>query len=207
MGTQSTKERIRARRKQERVRGYLVWGGLAGVAVIVIVAVALRARQRSGGEDLPLPEVEPVPTAEVFSHVPEGTDPGPYNSDPPSSGRHFPTQAFAGFYDGEQAASFDPFPAGYLLHSLEHGYVIFWYDCEGLSAGDCEDLKADIQQVMGRVGNYKVIGFPWPSLDVPVAMTSWGRLLRFEQFDPDLAEAFVRSNRENPELAPEIRAP
>jgi hypothetical protein len=207
MGTPSTKERIRARRRQEQVRGYVVWGGLAAVVVLVIGGLALRARQRSGGEEVPLPEVEPVPTAEVAGHVPEGTDPGPYNSDPPTSGRHYSPQVFAGFYDEEQAASFNPFPAGYLLHSLEHGYVIFWYDCEGLAAGDCEDLKADIQQVMGRVGNYKVIGFPWPPLDVPVAMTSWGRLLRFEQFDPDLAEAFVRSNRENPELAPEIRAP
>ena len=206
MGTQSTKDRIRARRKQERVRGYLVWGGLAAAALLVIGVAALRARQRSGGEEVPLPEVEPVPTAQA-SHVPEGTDPGPYDFDPPSSGRHYPTQAFAGFYDEEQAASFNPFPAGYLVHSLEHGYVIFWYDCEGLADSDCEDLKADIQQVMDRMGNYKVIGFPWPSLEVPVAMTSWGRLLRFEQFDPDLAEAFVNNNRENPELAPEIRAP
>ena len=206
MGTPSTKERIRARRKQERTRGYVVWGGLAAVVVLVILGLALRARQRSGGEEVPLPEVEPVPTAQA-SHVPEGTDPGAYNSDPPSSGRHYPTQAFAGFYDEEQAASFNPFPGGYLVHSLEHGYVIFWYDCEQLVAADCEDLKADIQQVMGRVGNYKVIGFPWASLDVPVAMTSWGRLLQFEQFDPDLAEIFVRNNRENPELAPEIRAP
>ena len=206
MGTQSTKDRIRARRKQERVRGYLVWGGLAAAAVLVIGLLGLRGRQRAGGGEVPVPDVEPVPTVQA-SHVPEGTDPGPYNSDPPSSGRHYPTQAFAGFYDEEQAGSFDPFPAGYLLHSLEHGYVIFWYDCEGLTAGDCEDLKAEIQQVMGRVGNYKVVGFPWPSLEVPVAMTSWGRLLRFEQFDPDLAEAFVRNNRENPELAPEIRAP
>ena len=207
MGTPSTKERIRTRRRQERVRGYLIWGGLAAAALLVIGGIALRTWQRSGGEEVPLPEVEPAPTAEVFSHVPEGTDPGPYNSDPPSSGRHYPTQVFAGFNDEEQAASFDPFPAGYLVHSLEHGYVILWYDCEGLAAGDCEDLKADIERVIGRVGNYKVIGFPWPSLNVPVVMTSWGRLLRFDRFDPDLAEAFVRANRENPELAPEIRAP
>ncbi|MGH2621114.1 MAG: DUF3105 domain-containing protein [Anaerolineales bacterium] len=206
MGTPSTKERIRARRRQERVRGYLVWGGVAAAAVLVIGGAALRARQRSGGDDVPIPEVEPVPTAEETSHVPEGIVVA-YNSDPPTSGRHYSTQAFAGFYDEEQAADFNPFPAGYLVHSLEHGYVIFWYDCEGLATGDCEDLKADIQQVMGRVGDYKVIGFPWPSLEVPVAMTSWGRMLRFEQFDPDLAEAFVRNNRENPELAPEIRAP
>ncbi len=207
MTRQSTKERLQARRRQERTRGYVVWGGVAAAAVLVIGGLVLRARQLSGGEEVPIPEVELVPTAESFSHVPEGTDPGPYNSDPPSSGHHYPTPAFAGFYDEEQAASFNPFPAGYLVHSMEHGYVIFWYNCAGLKTGDCENLKKAIQGVMSRVGDFKVIGFPWPSLDVPVAMTSWGRLLRFDQFDPVLAEAFVRNNRNNPNQAPETRAP
>ena len=204
MSNQSTKERLRARRRQEPVRGYLIWGGAGALALIGIGFLAVRAGQRGSGEDVPLPEVEVVPTAEEFSHVPEGTEPGPFNSDPPTSGRHYSTQAFAGFYDEEKAADFDPYPAGYLVHSLEHGYVIFWYDCELLEERECDQLKRDIQQVMAQVGDFKVIGFPWPSLDVPVAMTSWDRIIRFTSFDAGAAEQFVRNYRNQ---APEPNAP
>jgi hypothetical protein len=50
----------------------------------------------------------------------------------------------------------------------------------------------------------KLIAFPWPSLDVPVVMTSWGRLQRFDSFDPQLAAAFVQANRNK---SPEPNAP
>ena len=29
------------------------------------------------------------------------------------------------------------FPEGYLVHNLEHGYAIFWYNCDLLSAEEC----------------------------------------------------------------------
>jgi hypothetical protein len=57
---------------------------------------------------------------------------------------------------------------------------------------------------MSSVGNFKVIGFPWPSIEEPVVMTSWGRLLRFEEFDTDIAEQYVKNFRNQ---APEPNAP
>lgn len=45
-----------------------------------------------------------------------------YNSNPPTSGPHFPIWAKGGIYDR-------PISDGYLIHSLEHGYVIISYDC------------------------------------------------------------------------------
>lgn len=45
-----------------------------------------------------------------------------YNSNPPTSGTHFPMWAKGGVYDRLISD-------GYLLHSLEHGYVIISYDC------------------------------------------------------------------------------
>jgi len=45
-----------------------------------------------------------------------------YNSNPPTSGDHFPVWAKPGFYN--QLIS-----DGHLIHSMEHGYVIVWYDC------------------------------------------------------------------------------
>src|SRR3989344_2386044 len=45
-----------------------------------------------------------------------------YNSSPPTSGPHFSAWAKAGAYD-------EILSDGYLLHSLEHGYVVISYDC------------------------------------------------------------------------------
>lgn len=45
---------------------------------------------------------------------------------------------------------------------------------------------------MARVNMDKVIAYPWPNIDQPVVMTSWGRLLLFDKFDPQLAYSFAR---------------
>ena len=46
----------------------------------------------------------------------------PYNSNPPTSGPHFAVWAKPGAYDRLISD-------GYFIHSMEHGYVIIWYDC------------------------------------------------------------------------------
>ncbi len=48
-----------------------------------------------------------------------------YNSNPPTSGPHFAVWAKPGVYDRLISN-------GYLIHSMEHGYVIIWYDCTKL---------------------------------------------------------------------------
>ena len=48
-----------------------------------------------------------------------------YNSNPPTSGSHFAVWAKSGVYDRFISD-------GYLLHSMEHGYVVIWYDCDKL---------------------------------------------------------------------------
>lgn len=49
-----------------------------------------------------------------------------YNSNPPTSGSHFPVWAKPGVYDRLISD-------GYFLHSMEHGYIIIWYDCSRLA--------------------------------------------------------------------------
>ncbi len=46
-----------------------------------------------------------------------------YNSNPPTSGTHFPIWAKRGVYDRELSD-------GYLIHSLEHGYIVISYNCD-----------------------------------------------------------------------------
>jgi hypothetical protein len=48
-----------------------------------------------------------------------------YNSNPPTSGSHFAVWAKKGSYDRVLSD-------GYLIHSLEHGYIVISYDCTKL---------------------------------------------------------------------------
>lgn len=208
MAKTSTKERIRARRQQESRQRLIT---LVVIGVVVIGGIAFLV---SRAQQIAPPAATPVGTAESLGlaeatmesvqHVPEGTDPGPYNSDPPTSGRHYSTPLTAGFYEQDALDTYAPHPEGYLVHSLEHGYVIFWYNCAALTDQPCEDLKAEIQGVMDDAANFKVIGFPWPSIEVPVVMTTWGRSNPMEQFDPDEALEFVQNYRG---IAPEPQGP
>ena len=186
-----------ARKRKQRLRSTLIWGGV-GIAVIVIVGFLLwQAFRPSTGEAVSIP-------ANYETHIAEGTPPGPYPSDPPAGGVHYASELDAKFYQETDLASLSEYPEGYLVHNLEHGYVIFWYNCAVLDETGCTQLKDNIQQVMNEFNGVKLIAFPWKSLEVPVAMTSWGRLQRFETFNPTQASAFIKANRNK---APEPNAP
>jgi len=196
----SKREQLRA--KNQRGKRMTTLAAIAGGLIVVGIIGYLVWKNN---QPAPATTASDVGETEVImvdtGHVEDGTDPGPYNSDPPTSGRHYAEPAEAGFYDSDPFASH---PEGYLVHSQEHGYVIFWYNCDLLSGPQCDDLKAQIKDVMQGEANFKVIAFPWPSIDAPVVITSWGKLLKMETFDPRQAVAFVQANRNH---APEPDAP
>jgi hypothetical protein len=174
---------------------------IIGAVVIVLLGVfgflVWNAARPAAGESVQI-------MANAGDHVPAGSDPGPFNSDPPTSGRHYAQEYDAGFYEPDDLETQADYPEGYLIHNLEHGYIIFWYNCDLLDEQSCDDLKGEIQAVMDDFNGVKVIGFPRNSIDVPVVMTSWGQLQAFSEFDPGQARAFVRANRNR---APEPNAP
>ena len=186
----------REKRKQRKRNSMLIWGSVAVVALAVLGYALWVAFRPSFGESIPI--------MASSNHVDEGEDPGPYNSDPPTSGPHYANEFNAGFYDEEDAANMADYPEGYLVHNLEHGYVIFWYNCNLLDEQNCSELKIQIKSVMDEFNGVKLIAFPRESLDVPVVMTSWGQLQQFEVFNENPAASFVESNRNR---APEPNAP
>ena len=195
MDKQTAEEKRQARQRQEKLRRTLIIAvAVLGLGVIIwgLVAPSLRPELGVAAEELPA------------NHVEEGQDPGPYNTDPPTSGTHYASELDAGFYDEADISSIGPYPEGYLVHNLEHGYVIFWYNCTILDEAACTELKAEIKDVIDGENNFKVIGFPRASIEVPVVMTSWTRMLSFEAFDARLAKEFVRTFRNQ---APEPQAP
>lgn len=177
-----------ALRKKEKNRNLVTFLGIGLLAVAVITVIVVSALNTPVETGL-LGEAVAITSAQ---HVPEGTEIN-YNSNPPAGGMHYATSWKANFYQESDLAGLPAHPEGYLVHSLEHGYVIFWYNCA--VSTDCVGLKETIQQVMDATGGTKLIAFPWSSMDVPLAMTSWGQILRFEEPDAEKMVQFVQRNR------------
>ena len=192
MNSKSNRQKIQKRQRKQKLRTNLVWGGLGVVTLAIISFIIWQGVRPAAGE--------PVQVMVSDPHIPVDSDPGQYNSDPPTSGPHYAEEARAGFFDNNNYQ----FPAGYLVHNLEHGYVIFWYNCDLLDESGCTNLKEQIKTTLDDLGGTKLIAYPWPSLNVPLVMTSWGRLQRFETFDSEQAKAFYRANLNR---APEPDAP
>jgi hypothetical protein len=190
-------EARRAKKKRQKLISTLIWGGVAVIVIGLFGYVIWGAVRPAAGQEIPIME-------NYEAHVPEGQDPGPFNSDPPTSGPHYGGEYEAGFYDETSSEAQAPFPEGYLGHNLEHGYVIYWYNCDLLDSNACVELKEQIKDSMAENGNTKLIAFPRASIDVPVALTSWGQLLKMDAFDASQAKKFVSANRNR---APEPNAP
>jgi hypothetical protein len=179
MAAAGKREKRRSRSSASRGNSPLLYA-VGALLLIIILVVVLSVDFNPIGE-----RVEEMPSSD---HVAKGTNPGPYNSIPPTSGMHYEEHFTSEFFNENEYE----FPEGFLVHNLEHGYVIFWYNCELLDEIGCAELKDQIQAVMTRVNMDKVIAYPWQKIDQPVVMTSWGRLLRFDEFDQQLAYRYAR---------------
>lgn len=140
-------------------------------------------------------------------HVPGGTK-VEYNSNPPTSGDHYADWIRSGVYES-------PKEDGYLVHSLEHGYVIMHYRCQ--VAGDrlqstvnqatesgeaspsgqvdtqsqCEERKTQLTKIYEKKGKRKLIVVPRASLDTNFALTAWTYIDKFDSFDQSRIEKFI----------------
>ncbi len=102
-----------------------------------------------------------------------------YNSNPPVSGPHDADWIRPGIY-GEPQDKYK------LIHSLEHGYVIVHYN---YAPGQ---VLTDFAKKMGLK---KLIVQPNPTIDKPIILVAWDRMLKMDTFDEKLAEKFVKAFR------------
>ena len=156
-------------------------GVIVGLAVLVGVGVVVaRAVNRPG---ISVPSMG-------RTHIPVGTSHTvSYNSNPPTSGPHYDPSAPPGVYD-------EPIPDGYLIHSLEHGYVIVSYNCDGLAADDCRELVRRLVSVAQDERLWKIIVIPRPGLESRIALTAWTRIDTFDTFERNRIVRFIRAWRD-----------
>lgn len=104
---------------------------IVGVSLAALVAVIIWAYLESSK---PLPGE--LTQDQGRDHVTVGTE-VEYKTNPPTSGKHYPDWIRAGIYQ-------DPQDDRYLVHSLEHGYVILSYNCDfGLKTEDSKLKNTD----------------------------------------------------------------
>lgn len=194
---QTPRDRRRSARRLQKARSSLFISLMLATAVLTLAFLAWKS-------------IGQPPLGETFvvtgegEHVPDGNPLPAFSTDPPTSGPHYNTPLPEGFYeeDSREAVAL-PNPHGFIVHSMEHGYVVFWYNCAILTAEDCATLKADIRSLMAEYNNFKIIAFPWKTTATAVVATSWGRMLEMAAWDAELAASFIERNRNQ---APESEA-
>jgi hypothetical protein len=121
-----------------------------------------------------------------------GTD--PYSSVPATSGPHWDTSGIA-----QWGAYSTPQPETQLIHNLEHGGVVIWYDPEALTVESIDALASYVEQqnATGISGRYKFILSPWGGSDplpAPVVATAWRWMLELETADTAAIDDFARAH-------------
>lgn len=128
------------------------------------------------------------------THVPVGST-ITWPSNPPSSGAHFPV--WAAFQEFTS-----PVPRGYTVHDLEHGAVVFSYNC-ALVSGDCGAVTGALRQAAASLpddplcsGGVRVrtVLTPDPLLADPLVSTAWGFIYRAKCVDQASLEAFAAAH-------------
>ncbi len=165
--------------------------GVVLVTLVIIVGFSLLADKKGSKER---ERVSKPPIGEEImtpgsNHVPDGTT-VEYNSNPPTSGPMWGGLAGPGIKS-------EPVPDELVVHSMEHGAAVVWYK-DDLIESDVAKIRSAFQSASG-----KKIMLPRKDLDVPVALTSWGYLLKLETIDEAKIKEFIETNNDRaPEKAP-----
>jgi hypothetical protein len=177
--------------RKERNRSMLILG-ICVVAVIGLLSAALVPYLRDRNEANALANkavdklgvaesaaacdaIETKPTDKNQTHVPEGT-PITYKDAPPAFGPHRPSPAPFGrpFYTAQDRPE-----VATLVHNMEHGYAILWYD---ETAADDKDQLKNIEAIAQKLQDKQIrfIAAPWTKDDgnafpdgKHIALTRW----------------------------------
>ncbi len=168
-----------------------LFGGLATFIILGGGIFFISSQQSTQVAKISKPLFGQVVKVVSREHVPDGTK-MTYNSNPPAAGAHYAQPQDAGIYTTPPAD-------GHLVHSLEHGAVILWYNPKLLTQAQIATLK----NIFNTISLAKTIMTPRDSLDVPVALSSWGRILKLQTIDNKQITTFFNTNYDRaPEQAP-----
>jgi Protein of unknown function (DUF3105) len=214
----------RAAEQRKKMVGYGIGGALAVAAVVVLVAL-VAGGGGGGGSDAQAAEVFPeggsFPEQKVFDVAPAARAAGcelrsvkgrgvathttsldqrvKYNTNPPTTGRHYEIPAEDGIY-GKAPQDEE------LVHGMEHGRVIFW-----VKPSLPEDQRADIRALVDD-DTYQMFLVPRADMPYAVAATAWnadpqpegtGRMLLCNEVNDQTFDALAAFRDEHRSQGPE----
>lgn len=184
---EETARQVRSRR---RTRGIIAAAGILVVGLIAwFVWGAARGSNATtaGVAGPPRPQILDFPE-QGREHIFPGQAHPAYNSNPPTSGWHFPQPADWGYYNGE-------LPDERVVHNLEHGGI--WISFK--SADDTEVTNKLV--ALARRYRTKVIITLRPKNDSRIAVAAWQHLMNLDQYDePAIIDFINRFKNKGPEL-------
>jgi Protein of unknown function (DUF3105) len=121
-------------------------------------------------------------------HITEGNPGSGYTSVPATSGQHWSSADSPGPWGVYASAQ----PQERMIHNLEHGGIVIWYQPALVSTEDVATLTAFVQQQI-TTEQFKVILTPWSGADFghPIAVTAWRWLLYLDSADLDQVRTFI----------------
>jgi len=177
-----------ARKRQQQNRMVIAAGGVIALLVVAVIGLDIWRSQ-------------PVVGEQTFSsqgnlHIQLGTVSSiAYNSTPPTSGPHYENLAAWGAHS-------TPVRYEHLIHNLEDGGVVVYYQCpEG-----CPELVAELTTLLEpywNAGRHVTLAPNDPTwtddtatpqhkdMGARIAVTAWQRLLTMEAVDAEAIRAFI----------------
>jgi len=122
------------------------------------------------------------------AHIEGGNAGSGYTSVPATSGQHWNTADSPGPWGVYTSAQ----PQERVLHNMEHGGIVIWYQPSQVSTADVAALTQFVQQQI-TTERFKVILTPWSGANFghPIALTSWNWLLYQDSVDLDVIRSFL----------------
>jgi hypothetical protein len=166
----------------------LDWRILAIGAILVLGLVVLVLVLMFGGGNGDATTIGQRQVDAGRAHITGGTQGSGYTSVPATSGPHWS----AADSPGPWGVYTNPQPQERMLHNMEHGGVVIWYQPAVLSTADLATLTQFVQQQI-TTERFKVILTPWSGANFnhAIAVTSWDWLLYLDTPDLDKVRGFI----------------
>lgn len=186
---------VRHAARRRKLKKILLWSFLVTILGLIVQysIKSYRESARIKSENEAIAEVQGQHFgSQGRDHISVGAEHPPYNSNPPTSGWHYPEPYKTGVYTAEISD-------GTLIHNMEHGHIWISYK---------PDLDPAVVQQLKDVAyrfRSKIIMAPRAANDSLIVLNAWEYQLKLQQFDLNQILGFIKAHRgHGPEDIPDI---